>query len=177
VVKALQRLAQVRVGDKLQFSQGHGMSYLGIDRKGLFQGVGRSAADSISNVANQKAIAEILMMGTEEFMAGRISRQELHQALAGVGNLTGSYKGSMFGKQRRHEAAGNLYQILRTMVDDAEQSGVPCLALIPGRMERKPGVRKRQEPPGAVRELVRAHAGVAESRRACRERRLEGVRL
>jgi len=111
------------------------MSYLGIDRKGLFQGVGRSAADSISNVANQKAIAEILMMGTEEFMAGRISRQELHQALAGVGNLTGSYKGSMFGKQRRHEAAGNLYQILRTMVDDAEQWGVPCLALIPGRVE------------------------------------------
>jgi hypothetical protein len=133
----LKGLAQVRLGDKVRFGLSHGKPTFGIDRKGLFQGFGRHAADSITKGANQKAIANILMAGAEEVSCGRIPPQELQQALGGLANLTGSYQDGKegSGKQQRHETAGSLHRLLTTMVDNARMHGVPCLALVPGRTE------------------------------------------
>jgi hypothetical protein len=134
---ALKVLAQVRLGDKVRFGLSHGRPIFAVDRKGVFQAIGRHAADSISEVANQRAIANILMGGAEEVSCGRIPLLELQQALAGLANLTGSYQGGKpgSGKQQRHVAAGDLYNLLSRMVDDVQLHAKPCLALVPGRTE------------------------------------------
>src|SRR5262245_7200040 len=130
---ALKRLAGVKVGDKVSFDLSHGRPVcFDIDRKGLFQGLGRRAEDSISRVENQKAIAYILMAGAEEASCGRIERSVMDDALAGLANLSRSYDRGSAGNR---QAASNLLRRMNTVWDEVRMWDNPCLALIPGRKE------------------------------------------
>jgi hypothetical protein len=74
VKDALERLASIRPGDKVRFfGTARNLDIwsevgpvLEIDRKGLFQGLVRGKEDSITEVANRKAIISVILAGAEE---------------------------------------------------------------------------------------------------------------
>jgi hypothetical protein len=142
VEEALKRLAGVKPGDKVHFGGPRGANYpnnwfnLEVDRKGLFQGLGRGKDDSIASTANQKALADIIMAGAEGVMCGRIDGPLLGSALTGLRNLTDSYQPgclSRRGTHQRHDAANKLFNVLSSMVRNL--GNLPCLALVSGRTE------------------------------------------